>query len=116
MKVLLDECLPRPLKNSFPEHECRTVPEAGLALWGRGKVGYSALAEGAGFQVFLTIDKGLQYQQNMAGRNIAVVIIRSKSNRLANLFAARCRMPSDHVSSPSLVHSQPRQQSLQGQH
>jgi hypothetical protein len=84
VKVLLDECLPRPLKNCFPEHECRTVPEAGLAVEKNGRL--LALAERAGFEVFLTMDKGLQYQRDMAGRNIAVVIIRSKSNRLADLL------------------------------
>jgi len=31
MRILLDECLPRKLKTSFSEHQCRTVPEAGFA-------------------------------------------------------------------------------------
>ena len=42
--------------------------------------------ERAGFDVFLTMDKGLQYQQNLAGRSIAILIIRSKSNRLIALL------------------------------
>jgi len=65
MKILLDECIPRKLKNSFPGHECQTVPEAGLAGQKNGLL--LSLAEGAGFDLFITIDKGLQYQQNLAG-------------------------------------------------
>ncbi len=84
MKVLLDECLPRKFKNSFSDHDCQTVPEAGLAGQKNGRL--LALAENLGFQLFLTLDKGLQYQQNMAGRDIAVLIIRSASNRLADLL------------------------------
>jgi len=83
MKVLLDECIPRKLKNSLPGHDCRTVPEAGLA--GQKNGALLALAESAGFEVFLTMDKGLEYQQNLAGRAIAIIIFRAQSNRLTDL-------------------------------
>jgi hypothetical protein len=69
VKVLLDECLPRKLKAGFTGHDCKTVPEAGLA--GKKNGVLLSLAEDAGFDVFLTMDKGLQYQQNLAGRSIA---------------------------------------------
>jgi hypothetical protein len=59
MKVLLDECIPRRFKNAFPDHECQTVPEAGLAGKANGLL--LTLAEGARFDLFLTLDKGLQY-------------------------------------------------------
>jgi hypothetical protein len=81
---MLDECIPRKLKNAVPGHACQTVPEAGLA--GRKNGELISLAEGAGFDLFLTMDKGLQYQQNLAGRNIAILIIRARSNRLADLL------------------------------
>ena len=57
MKILLDECVPRKLKYNLPDHECRTVPEAGLA----GKKNGSLLdfAESAGCEIFVTMDKGL---------------------------------------------------------
>lgn len=61
MRILLDECIPRKLRNEFPDHECRTVPEAGLA--GKKNGALLSLAERAGFEVFLTMDKGLQYEQ-----------------------------------------------------
>lgn len=76
MKILLDECLPRKLKYSFAEHECETVPEAGLAGETNGRL--LSLAEFAGFDLFLTMDKGLPYQQNLSGRRIAVVIFRAR--------------------------------------
>ena len=49
-------------------------------------------AERLGFNVFLTVDKGLEFEQNPAGRSVAVVIIRAKSNRLADLapYASQC--------------------------
>jgi hypothetical protein len=84
MKVLLDECVPRRFKNALPDHECQTVPEAGLAGQKNGLL--LSLAEGAGFDLFLTMDKGLQYQQNLAGRRIAILIVRARSNRLEDLL------------------------------
>jgi hypothetical protein len=84
MKVLLDECIPRKLKNALPDHECQTVPEAGLAGQKNGRL--LSLAEHAGFELFLTMDKGVQYQQNLVGRSIAIPIIRAQSNRLADLL------------------------------
>ena len=52
-----------------------------------------SLAGAAGFQLFITMDKGVEYRQNLGGRNIAVLIIRAKSNRLADLLphAAACK-------------------------
>lgn len=84
MRVLLDECLPRKLKKVFPEHECQTVPEAGLAGQKNGRL--LLLAEEKGFQIFFTMDRGVQYQQNLTGRSIAILIVRTRSNRLTDLF------------------------------
>jgi hypothetical protein len=84
MKVLLDECVPRKLRKSLPGHECRTVPEECLAGKKNGEL--LILAEKAGFQVFVTIDRGIEYQQNLQLRNIAVVLVRTKSGRLAELL------------------------------
>jgi hypothetical protein len=56
MKLLLDECVPRKLKNHLPGVECQTVPEAGLAGKKNGEL--LSRAEQAGFQVFLTVEPG----------------------------------------------------------
>jgi len=63
MKLLLDECVPRKFKDQLPGHECHTVPEIGLAGKKNGELLF--LAEKAGFQVFLTIDRGIEYEQNL---------------------------------------------------
>lgn len=76
-RILLDECIPRKFSRQFGEHECVTVSELGLAGKKNGELLY--LAEADGFQVFITLDRGIAYQQNLAARAIAVVMIRAKS-------------------------------------
>ena len=85
MKLLLDECVPRRFSASLSsdEHQCLTVPEAGFA--GRANGELIALAE-ASFDVFITLDKGFAYQQNLRGRKIAILLIRARSTRLADLL------------------------------
>jgi len=84
MRVLLDECVPRKVKNHLPGHECVTVPDAGLAGKKNGEL--LSLAEQAGFEVFLTVDHGIEYEQNLAQRKIAVVVVYAKSSRLNDLI------------------------------
>jgi hypothetical protein len=88
MKLLLDECLPRKLKNHLPGHECHTVPEAGWAGQRNGEL--LLLAEKAGFQAFLTLDRGMEYEQNLRGRVITIVLIAARSSQLSDLLP---RMP-----------------------
>ncbi len=83
-KLLLDECIPRRLKIHLSGHECLTVPEAGWAGKKNGEL--LSLAENAGFQVFISLDHGIEFQQNLTGRNIAVILLRARSNRLADLI------------------------------
>ncbi|MGH9748185.1 MAG: DUF5615 family PIN-like protein [Candidatus Acidiferrales bacterium] len=84
MKILIDECAPRALKNflSAHGHSCLTVPEAGWSGKANGEL--LSLAE-AGFDAFVTLDTNLRYQQNLAGRRIAIVVIVTASNRLSRL-------------------------------
>jgi predicted nuclease of predicted toxin-antitoxin system len=83
MRILIDECLPRRLKGWFESHDCQTVPEASLSDKKNGEL--LAIAERQGFEIFLTMDKGLGYEQNLTGRRIAVIVLRAKSNRMADL-------------------------------
>jgi hypothetical protein len=83
MRLLLDECVPRKFRNFLPGHDCRTVPEEGLAGKKNGEL--LSLAAKLGFEVFLTLDRGLEYEQNLPQRTIAVILIRAKSSRLADL-------------------------------
>ena len=84
MRLLLDECLPRRTKFLFAEsgHECETVRDAGFSGKENGEL--IALAEKQ-FNVLITIDKNIRYQQNIAGRNIAILIIRAASNDLDDI-------------------------------
>ena len=84
MKLLLDECVPRRFRNLLSGHDCRTVAEEGLAGKKNGEL--LSLAEKSGFQVFRTLDRGLKYEQNLQRRSIAVILIRAKSNWLADLL------------------------------
>jgi hypothetical protein len=84
MKLLLDECLPRKLKNHLPGHECHTVPEAGWAGKKNGEL--LLLAEKSGFQIFLPLDRGMEYEQNLKGRGIVIVLVAAKSSQLADLL------------------------------
>ena len=82
MKLLLDECLPRPLGRLFPEHKCRTVQEMGW--FGKSNGALLSLAE-AQFDVFLTIDQGMEYEHDLTGRNIAVLLLTARSNQIEDL-------------------------------
>jgi hypothetical protein len=60
---LLDECMPRPLRRDLPDHEVRTVQEQGWAGLENGEL--LRLAAAAGFEVFLTVDRGVELQQQV---------------------------------------------------
>jgi predicted nuclease of predicted toxin-antitoxin system len=82
MRVLLDECLPEGLKAEIPGHEVLTVRQAGLA----GKQDGHLLAAASGrFDAFITMDRSLQWQQRVGAFDLAVVILRARSNSLLSL-------------------------------
>ena len=83
MRVLLDECVPRKLRRELTEHEVDTVTERGWSGIKNGKL--LALAE-AEFDVFLTVDQSLKYQQNLQSFNISIILLVAKSNRLQALL------------------------------
>lgn len=62
MRVLLDECLPRKLKIDLVGHDAKTVPEMG---WASQKNSALLSLAAEQFDVFLTVDKNIAYQQNL---------------------------------------------------
>ncbi len=82
MRVLLDECLPRRLRRELPGHEVRTVGEAGWAGVSNGTLLRRA-AEA--FDVFVTVDRNLTFQQNLSDLRIAVVVLVAISNEFESL-------------------------------
>ena len=83
MKVLLDEDMPRQLKRDLVGHDISTVREMG---WNGIKNGILlGLAVSAGFEVLLTIDRSIPYQQNLSTVRLAVIILALRNNRLATI-------------------------------
>jgi hypothetical protein len=68
MRVLLDECVPRALRNDLPDHEVKTVAELG---WAGVKNGELLRLAAAAFDVLITVDRNLEYQQSFAGLSLA---------------------------------------------
>jgi predicted nuclease of predicted toxin-antitoxin system len=85
MRILLDECVPVALKRNLASlgHECQTVREAGFAGKKNGEL--LTLAEGR-WDVLLTTDRKIEYQQDMIGRKIGILVLRAKTNRLQDLL------------------------------
>ena len=81
MRVLLDECLPRRLKQLISGHEVKTVPESGWAGKTNGELLSLAHEQ---FDILVTVDRNLPAQQNL-GSGPAVVVLQSRSNRFQDL-------------------------------
>lgn len=82
MRLLLDECIDRRLARELGGHEVKTVPQMGWAAKRNGEL--LALAQRQ-FEVFITVDRNLAFQQNLPEFDIAVLILHAPSNRLADL-------------------------------
>lgn len=83
MKVLLDENLPHDLRRELPGHDVNTVQYIGWSGFKNGEL--LERAAGGGFDVFVTMDSGVPYQQNPVQLPVAVVVLRAKPNRLPDL-------------------------------
>jgi predicted nuclease of predicted toxin-antitoxin system len=90
VKILIDECVPRRIKRFLPGHESQTVQELGYSSYLNGEL--LRLAEGR-FDLFITSDQNLRYQQNLAGRTLAILMLSTKDwdtikNGAASIAAA----------------------------
>ena len=83
MRVLLDEQLPRRLARELKGHEVRTVQQQGWAGLKNGELLRRAADEG--FEVFVTSDQNLEFQQNLARARLGVVVLVTPSNALEDL-------------------------------
>lgn len=98
MRILFDHCVDRRLRRHLASHEVKTTYEMGWAAYKNGVLLTAAESE---FDVFLTVDQNLPYQQNLSGRRIAIVILVATSNRLEDLI-------------PLIPQAEPVLQSVQG--
>ncbi len=79
MLVLLDEFVPRRLSRELPGFEVRTVQQQGWTGYQNGAL--IVRAESAGFSALITADQNLQYQQNLSGLKIRIIVLAALSNR-----------------------------------
>ena len=77
MKVLFDQGTPVPLRTHFTSHHVSTAYELGWSTLKNGEL--LAAAESNGFEVFVTTDASLAYQQNLSNRKIAIVVLSTTS-------------------------------------
>ena len=82
MNVLLDECVPRKLGDYLSAHAVKTVVQAG---WKGVTNGTLLKMASAHFDVFITVDRNLAFQQNLASLPIPVIVIHSSSVKLKDL-------------------------------
>lgn len=82
MKVLLDECIDRRLAEEIEGHEVVTVPQAGWAGIQNGELLRLAQAQ---FDVFITVDRNLSFQQHLPRFSVAVIVLQAPTNRLSDL-------------------------------
>jgi hypothetical protein len=73
LKVLLDESTPRGLRKFLPDHDVETVQEQGWTSMKNGAL--LRAAEDAGFEVMVTADSSIKYQQNLKDRKLALTVL-----------------------------------------
>lgn len=85
MKVLFDVNMPRPLRRELPGHEVVTAQTMG---WGELENGdLIDAAERGGFDVLVTADQNLRYQQNLARRTLGIVVLPCNKLRVLKTIA-----------------------------
>ena len=77
MLILFDQGTPAPLRHSLVGHSVETAFELGWGTLQNGAL--IAAAEAQGFEVLVTTDKNLKYQQNLTGRSLAIVVLSTTS-------------------------------------
>jgi predicted nuclease of predicted toxin-antitoxin system len=94
-RVLLDENLPQKLRHLLPGHSVLTTAYQGWAGMSNGAL--LAAAEKAGFDVLVTADQGLNYQQNLVGFKLALVVLSSNKQSLVIEGALRISIAIDEA-------------------
>jgi hypothetical protein len=88
LRVLIDNCVPRPLSRFLTS--MYLVTEARKRGWARLQNGdLLSAGEDAGFDILVTTDKNMRYQQNLTGRTIAVVLLEQQEWELIEAYIER---------------------------
>ena len=88
-RVLFDQGVPVPLRRELPDAQVRTAFQMGWSRVANGDLLMAAEADG--FEVFLTTDKNLRYQQNLATRRIGILVLPTTDWREIRLHAEEVR-------------------------
>ena len=83
MRILIDECVDQRLRLLFGAHDSQTAAYAGFAGLKNGAL--LAAAEAAGFEVMVTTDQEISFQQNLNIRRISIIVLCAPTNRLSDL-------------------------------
>ncbi len=83
MRLLLDECVPRPLRRHFTGHDVSTIEQAGYKSLKNGALLAAASKD---FDVLVTVDKNIQYQQNTGDFSISILVLSARTNNLIDLL------------------------------
>jgi len=83
MRILIDECIDERLRHDFSLHDCQTARYAKFAGLKNGEL--LAAAEAAGFDVIITVDQNIPFQQSLKTRKIVILILSAPTNRLSDL-------------------------------
>ena len=78
----MDECVPRKLKGELPGHDVRTVNEM---EWSGIKNGAHLLLAAQEFDMFLTVDQGVEFQQNLVAINLSIIVMAARTNDIDDL-------------------------------
>lgn len=89
MRVFLDECVDWRLARDIVGHEIRTARQLGWTAIKNGELLALAARE---FDVFVTVDRNLSFQQNIGALSIAVIVLHARTNRLTDLRALITRL------------------------
>jgi predicted nuclease of predicted toxin-antitoxin system len=82
VNILIDECIDRRLAKQLSGHIVKTVPQIGWAgIKDRELLGLAEIE----FDVFITVDRNLPFQQNLVTLDLAILILQVPSNRLADI-------------------------------
>ncbi len=101
MRVLFDHSAPAPLRFRLKSHVVTEAKDLGWERLSNGDL--LNVAESEGFEVFVTADKNLRYQQNLTGRKIAIVVIGNAQWKVLRQYAARVVSAVDQAAPGSFV-------------
>jgi hypothetical protein len=101
MRILFDNGTPAPLRRHLKPHEVVLAKERGWAELANGRL--ISAAEAEGFELLLTTDKNMAYQQNFSGRRIAIMVLGNSNWKAARLHVDRIVATVDAVTAETYV-------------